>query len=431
MDGEVGRLSFTTYRVESEEGQTLYNSANEWFSPLPGKAWYKTRGFKELAFVHGSMAESYRKTSQLINRVRHQPGATPSRTLQEQTEAEGVKIAAVVEEKVAQILRRHQFTAQVAPGDEAARYGPEEKRLANPGVVTAAIARCAKGDRELATLIAANVVGYEMTEVTVAISIDDVGVKRQKERRQRSEGDEVAEAAPEEGVEHRGVSQNTAEPKYVHNTIAPIEQGGRSYILNGSSVVQVLRLIVAFLLHNRLTDFGLIFFVDGLKTLHASLIKGFSYFRWVQLILDWYHLEEKCAQQLSLALAGKEKRNQALEEVLRLLWLGLVPQTIAYLRQLDPSWVKSQEALEQMIKYLERNQGYLPAYAVRKELGLRNSSNRGEKCNDLLVSGRQKHNGMSWSKSGSVALACLTATVENGEDQRWFKTGKIAFKLAA
>jgi hypothetical protein len=68
---------------------------------------------------------------------------------------------------------------------------------------------------------------------------------------------------------------------------------------------------------------------------------------------------------------------------------------------------------------------------VRKELGLCNSSNRGEKSNDLVVSKRQKHNGMSWSKSGSVALASLTGVARNGEDKRWFKTGKIAFKLAA
>jgi hypothetical protein len=69
--------------------------------------------------------------------------------------------------------------------------------------------------------------------------------------------------------------------------------------------------------------------------LHATLLKSFSYFRGVQLILDWFHLEEKCAQQLSLALAGKEKRNQALEEILKLLWLGLVEHAIHYLREID------------------------------------------------------------------------------------------------
>ena len=35
--------------------------------------------------------------------------------------------------------------------------------------------------------------------------------------------------------------------------------------------------------------------------------------------------------------------------------------------------------------------------ALRANLGLRNSSNPVEKANDLVVAGRQKHNGMAWS----------------------------------
>jgi len=46
-------------------------------------------------------------------------------------------------------------------------------------------------------------------------------------------------------------------------------------------------------------------------------------------------------------------------------------------------------------------------------LGLRNSSNRGEKVNDLVVSERQKHNGMSWSPEGSVALAAAITLARN------------------
>jgi len=183
VDGEVGRFSFTTYRVESEEGRTLYNSASELFAPLQGKEWYKTRGFKELAFVYGSIEESYRKTSKLINRVRHQPEATPAHTVQEQSEAEGTRIAAALSEKASQILHSHKFTAQAVPRDEAVDSGPEEKQLVPVATVAKAIERCAKGDAELTAQIAANPLGYEVAEATVNISIDDVGVKRQKESR--------------------------------------------------------------------------------------------------------------------------------------------------------------------------------------------------------------------------------------------------------
>jgi len=50
---------------------------------------------------------------------------------------------------------------------------------------------------------------------------------------------------------------------------------------------------------------------------------------------------------------------------------------------------------EKLIAYLNRNKSYIPCYAVRKELGLYNSSAIGEKMNDLVVSERQKHNGMN------------------------------------
>ena len=86
---------------------------------------------------------------------------------------------------------------------------------------------------------------------------------------------------------------------------------------------------------------------------------------------------------------------------------------------------------EELIGYLERNRPNIPCYAVRKRLGLRNSSQLGEKMNDVVVADRQKHRGMSWSVAGSTALASLTALVKNGEVAHWLKNGTLEFKLAA
>jgi hypothetical protein len=101
-----------------------------------------------------------------------------------------------------------------------------------------------------------------------------------------------------------------------------------------------------------------------------------------------------------------------------------------YLRTLESELIKDKDKLQQLINYLERNRPFIPCYSVRKHLGLRNSSNIGEKHNDLLVSQRQKHNGMSWSKSGSLALAAIKALVRNNEYQRWFRTRELDFKFA-
>ncbi|MDO9535590.1 MAG: hypothetical protein Q7J85_09755, partial [Bacillota bacterium] len=70
-------------------------------------------------------------------------------------------------------------------------------------------------------------------------------------------------------------------------------------------------------------------------------------------------------------------------------------------------------------------------YALRKQLGLRNSSNKGEKANDLCVADRQKHNGMSWSKSGSVALASVISLHLNNEQELWCSKDTLSFTWAA
>ena len=58
--------------------------------------------------------------------------------------------------------------------------------------------------------------------------------------------------------------------------------------------------------------------------------------------------------------------------------------------------------------------------ALRANLGLRNSSNPVEKANDLVVAGRQKHNGMAWSPEGSGALAALQMIYLNNQPDLWF-----------
>ena len=132
-----------------------------------------------------------------------------------------------------------------------------------------------------------------------------------------------------------------------------------------------------------------------------------------------------------MAMKGRVFRNDVLDRLLPLLWHGLTDKAIALLEELDPSQIKNQSVAEKLVQYLHRNKPYIPCYAIRKQIGLPNSSNIGEKMNDLVVSDRQKHNGMSWSKPGSVALASITALKRNKEANRWFEERELEFKLAA
>ena len=392
----------------------LYNTSREFFVPLQGEEKYRTEGFNEIALIYGTTEESFRKTAALINRVRHQEeGGTPSRTVRDNTDYEGSNIQDYLEERSRTIFQENGFTQEgeslkVIIGsfcDPTSMLSDESLKE----MVTAYDI-----EEEWKPEILKNPVPYEDAQEAVNISVDEVGAKQQKENREKGSRD-----CPDE-----------KKRKYVQNTVIHVEKAGASYMLNGDSVFGVLRLLLAFLLHNHLLENTLMFFVDG-HSLYSSVIGFFSWHKKVRVILDWYHLQKKCKELLSMALKGKDIRNAVLEKLLPLLWHGLVDEAINYLNSLPESQIKNEKELNHLTGYLEKNRPMIPVYAVRSELGLRNSSNRGEKANDLLVADRQKHNGMSWSKSGSVALASVTALKKNKEYKKWFQEGEIEFKLAS
>ncbi|MFQ5652599.1 MAG: hypothetical protein ACE5IY_21920 [bacterium] len=395
--------------------EVLYNTSREFFRPLQGEEKYLTDGFKEIALIYGATEESFRKTGVLINRIRHQEegGGTPSRTIREHTEHEGSKIQEHLEEKVRTIFQENDFTEAGEPqGVIRELFGQSvplvKEESLNDIVLDFDISDTFKPE------ILNNPVPYEDAKEAVNISVDEVGAKKQRENREKKTQDPPSEK----------------KRKYVQNTIIHVEQAGASYILNGYGVLCVLRILLAFLLNNDLLGNTLIFFVDG-RSLYTTVVQFFSWHNNITVILDWYHLRKRCKELLSMALKGREIRNTVLEKLMPLLWHGLVDEAINYLNNLPATQIKNTEEIEHLISYLERNRPMIPAYAVRRALGLRNSSNRGEKSNDLIVADRQKHNGMSWSQSGSVALASVTALKKNNEYKKWFQEGEIEFKLAS
>jgi hypothetical protein len=89
------------------------------------------------------------------------------------------------------------------------------------------------------------------------ISIDDIGVKHQKET--RKDGDE----------------KNV---KYVQNTVIQIQSGGASYYLTASSMDNAFQMLVAFLqLNNLMLGYLFVFFADGAKNIKSYIEKYFSF----------------------------------------------------------------------------------------------------------------------------------------------------------
>ncbi|MFN2284514.1 MAG: hypothetical protein ACK2UQ_08830 [Anaerolineae bacterium] len=414
VDGEVGRFEFTTYWID-RDGWCVYNTAREVFPPLGSKEWYLTHGYKELAMMTGATGKSYRKTTSYLNRFRHQENdGTPVRTLREQTRREGEALQQAIEQQVETLFEVHHIPRSgLLTALPQGLPIPVETTRESPLVVEALTVcqTAAPGG----TCLKDNPVAYEVPRTTVNVCLDDVGTKRQKAIR-------AAVSATSEAAD-------TA--KTVQHTVAHVEQAGRRYVLTGSGLMATLRVLIALFVHNSCLGYRLQFFTDGYRSLQKTIRQVFAWHPSVVIILDWYHLHKKCANQLSLAMTGRDVRNAALKPLLHLLWYGLVDQAIAAIKALDRTQVKNVRELEGLIGYLERNRPNIPCYAVRKRLGLRNSSQLGEKMNDLVVADRQKRRGMSWSEAGSVALASLTALVKNGEIAHWLQEGRLKFKLAA
>ena len=94
-----------------------------------------------------------------------------------------------------------------------------------------------------------------------------------------------------------------------------------------------------------------------------------------------------------------------------------------------PPSVKNKNILQSLSDYLERRRNSIACYILRREMGLRISSNPVEKANDMLVSRRQKGKGMSWSRNGSWGLAGITAKYLNNESRNWNENHSMSFKM--
>jgi len=381
---------------------------------------HKTVCFRELAVFY-PCDETFRKSAQKLNRAlrRKEGREVRARTMANLVEREGEQIQAHVEKKAERILKDHGFNTDGSLTDqEKARSSIEHADVTlDYKVVCHMIEELNRGQakEKHVKFCQLHETFEDPSSVKANISIDDVCCKKQKASG-RKKG-----SPPKEKRE------------MVYNTVAHIQdKESKTYTLNTSTIQQMMIIMLAFLVSNGLMSKpgSLVFFTDGARDLRAAIQNIFSFLSF-KIILDWFHLEKKCKDLLSMAINGKQVKQQLLSELLAWLWLGKVERAVKLLREVSQERIKNQTELDNLIKYLDRNQACIPCYALRKKLGLRISSNPVEKANDLLVSNRQKHNGMSWSADGSTSLATLTALRRNSEDRHWLLNHDISFQFDA
>lgn len=424
VDGEVGRFNFKIYNAN--------NSSDNLFVPQKGKEYYKTGGFKELAYFQGSCDKSYRKTTNLLNRVRYQPqGGTPYRTVNSGVEQEARAINEKLNKKVSIILENNNFTNNACPIADKNIDNSDFKEL-NENKVQEKLSELKSelSDEKLANSLTVGNVKFEDSEHTTNISIDDICVKKQKIERETAKikSEKELENIPEQTKEEaETLKEKKKKQNYAYNTVAHVENKDGHYSFINKGINNILITIIGFLLFNKLLETNWMFFLDGQRSLYTTIIEKLTWKSNYSFILDWYHLKKKCETQLSLAMNNTKERNKILGKLLYYSWYGCIEKVYEIIDEIPNNYIKNQDALRILKGYYERNYDYIPNYALRKKLNLRNSSNKAEKENDLLIANRQKKNGMSWSKTGSNSLGVLTATKKNNETKNWIENGEIKF----
>ena len=272
------------------------------------------------------------------------------------------------------------------------------------------------------------------SEWTVYISIDAVYVDKQS-------GNHIKGGKPEMKDKTNKIS---------HWNIS-VEFDGLRYSITAKTLHGAFQQLFAFLISNDLMNRYFVFFADGEQTIIDTVKECFADFDKMR-ILDWFHITEKLKQRLSSAIVhemvedprsvakaentGKKSdikrcaKSVLYERKLKsILWVGNVAEATSYLRNIDPKDIKNQTAIEKLIDYLNRKKEWITCYAIRRRLGLRNSSNGSEGDNQTIVAKRQKDNLMSWSEMGSYAASNVNIVYINEEDETWYREGKVTFSV--
>lgn len=156
---------------------------------------------------------------------------------------------------------------------------------------------------------------------------------------------------------------------------------------------------------------------DGARKIRCELEKLFA--GAVTVILDWYHLEKKVWELLSMVCRQKAEKELHVSEVLRRLWRGQAAAASAYVAAEVNS--RNEVKKQALVSYLDKHAAEIIDYERRQQAGKVIGSGRMEKGVDQVIGWWQKHKGMSWSVVGSQALGILKSCELNQQWQGlWF-----------
>ena len=252
---------------------------------------------------------------------------------------------------------------------------------------------------------------YDSQSEEVLLLADGIQVKEQVAKRQKRSERQTEEKRSRSFAQTHLVMLAKAAGGYEYmSELLPSESQP-----DGSLAQQVRRQIIGQY-GQRETPLNLVAITDGATTLRLlfQAIFGLT----VTIILDWYHLEKKVCELMSMIARNKDEKEKHLRAILAFLWRGLTDQALAYLLTLAP---RNPAQLLVLQTYLQKHQAEIIDYQRRQQAGKVIGSGRMEKGCDLVIGHRQKKKGMSWSLLGSRSLALLKVAELNGRwSQLWF-----------
>jgi len=189
----------------------------------------------------------------------------------------------------------------------------------------------------------------------------------------------------------------------------------------GESVIQQLLLMVLLALGPQRT---LLLIADGAHWIRTFFTAKVAQIATKLMILDWYHLDQKCMDLCSRICRGKGAKAQLVLRLYRRLWRGDVAAAIKVLEAYRPQ-ARNAEVLDTLIAYLQARQPWIPNERQRRIDQHSIGSGHVEKANDLIVARRQKGRSLQWSQETSLALAALRTLMLNGGWEHYWQQRQI------
>jgi hypothetical protein len=200
-------------------------------------------------------------------------------------------------------------------------------------------------------------------------------------------------------------------------TVRIVTPEGDRYVTGTGSAF--LQQVLTMVLLATGTQRALLLIADGARWIRTFFLDMLSDLLAKQLILDWYHLHDKCRDFCRLIGADRLARVQLLRRLTRQLWRGNVASAVRLVERYR-SQTHYMLALDGLLGYLRARQPFIPNYRQRRIDQRFIGSAHAEKANDLLVARRQKRGGMQWSLPTSDGLAALsTLSLNDGWNRYW------------